>query len=54
MGVEKWEEKAAFQEGEDTVGDLVDGEVFTDVPLRCLPHEGAFGGVELDQEGAVT
>ena len=30
------------------MGDFVDGEILTDVPLRGLPHEGAFGGVKLD------
>ena len=36
------------------MGDLVDGEVFANIPLRGFPHEGAFGGIELDQEAAVT
>ena len=36
------------------MGDLVDGEVFADIPLWGFPHEEAFGGVELDQEGVVT
>ena len=36
------------------MGNLIDGEVFANIPLRGFPHEGAFGGIELDQEGAVT
>ena len=36
------------------MGDFFDGEVFADVPLRGLPHEGAFRRVELGQKGAVT
>ena len=36
------------------MGDLVDGEVFADVPLRGLPHEGAFRGVQFGEEGAVA
>ena len=38
---------ASRQEGEDTVGDLIDGEVFADGGLGGFPHEGAFGGVKL-------
>ena len=34
--------------------DFVDGEVFADIPLRGLPHEGAFRGVQFGQEGTVA
>ena len=54
MRVEEGKRRAALQEGEDSVGDFVDGEVFADVPLRGLPHKGALRGVELGQEGAVA
>ena len=50
MAVEEWKRGAAFSEGKNSVGDLVDGEVLADVPLRGFPHEGAFRGVELGQE----
>ena len=43
-----------FQEGENSMGDLVNGEVFADISLGSFPHEGAFSGVKLDQEGAMT
>ena len=36
------------------MGDFIDGEVFVDIPLRGSPHEGVFGGVKLEQEGAMT
>ena len=36
------------------MGDLVYGEVFANIPLQGFPYEGAFGGVELDLEGAVA
>jgi len=36
------------------MGDLIDGEMFADCYLRCLPDEGAVGGIQLDQQGAVT
>ena len=54
MSVEEGERGAAFQKGEDPMGDLIDGEVFADGPLMGLPHEGAFCGIELGKEGAVT
>jgi len=47
-------EKPAFKQGKRPVGDLIDGEVFADRDLRCLPHKGAVGGVQLDQQGAMT
>ena len=34
--------------------DFIDGYVFADIPLGGSPHEGAFSGVEFDQEGTVT
>ena len=46
MRVKQRKGRAAFQEGEDPVGDFVDGEVFADVPLRGLPHEWAFRRVQ--------
>ena len=46
--------KMRVEEGKDPVGDFVDGEMLADISLRGLPHEGAFGGVELGEEGAVT
>ena len=36
------------------MNDFIDGEVFADSSLVGLPHEGAFCGIELGQEGAVT
>ena len=36
------------------MGDFVDGEELAYIPLRGLPHERAFRGVELGQEGAVA
>ena len=36
------------------MGDFIDGEVFADSLLVGFPHEGAFRGVELGQEGAVA
>ena len=54
MRVEEGKRRAALQEGEDQVGDFVDGEVLADVPLWGPPHEGAFLGVELGQKGAVA
>ena len=54
MRVEKREGGAAFQEGEDSVGILIDGKVFANIPLRGFPDEGALGGIELDQKGPVT
>jgi len=36
------------------VGNLIDGKVFADRHLGCFPHKGAVGGVQLDQQGAVT
>ena len=36
------------------MGDFINGEVFADSPLMGLPHEGAFCGIELGQEGAMT
>ena len=54
MRVEKREGGAVLEEGEDTVGDFIDGEVFADVSRGGFPHKGAFGGVKLDQEGAMT
>ena len=45
---------AIFQDGENSVGDLVNGEVYADILLGSFPHDGAFGGVKLNQEGAVT
>ena len=45
---------AAFEEGEDSMGDLVDGQVFADISLGSFPQEEAFSGVELDQERAMT
>ena len=36
------------------MGDFIDGEVFANIPLAGFPQEGAFGGIELDQPGAVT
>ena len=36
------------------MGDLIDGEVFADSTSLGFPHEGAFCGVELGQEGAVA
>ena len=36
------------------MGDLVDGQVFEDMAWGTTPDEGAFSGVKLDQEGAVT
>jgi len=43
-----------FKQGKCPVGDLVDGEVFADRYWRCFPHEGAVGGVQFDQPGAMT
>ena len=54
MRVEEGEGGAVFQEGKDTVGDFVDRAVLADGAARGLPHEGAFRGVELGQEGAVA
>ena len=54
MTVKEGKGEAAHEEGEDAVGDLVDRQVFTDIPLRGFPQEGAFGGIELDQKGAVA
>ena len=54
MSVEEGKRVAALQDGEDSVGDFVDVEVLVDVPLRGLPHEGAFRGVEFGQTGAVA
>ena len=54
MGVEEGKREAVLQEGDDPVGDFVDREVFADVPLRGLPQEGVFCGVEFGQEGAVA
>ena len=31
------------------MGYFVDGKVLADISLGGFPHEGAFGGVELDQ-----
>ena len=36
------------------MGDFVYGEVFANSLLMGLPHEGAFCGIELGQEGAMT
>ena len=52
--VEEREGGAAFLEGKNSVGDLVDGEVFAYGAPGSLPHEGAFRGVELGQEGAIA
>ena len=54
MMVEKCEERAAFEEGENQMGYFVEREVFADVPLGSLPHEGAFGRVGINQEGPVA
>ena len=54
MRVEKGEGGVAFEEGEDLVGDFIDGKVFADIPLRCFPYERSFGGLKLGQEGAMT
>ena len=54
MRVEEEEGGVAFEEGEDLMGYLVEGEVFADVPLGGFPHEGVFGGVELNQEGPMA
>ena len=54
MRVEETQVGAIFQEGENSVGDLVDGKVLVDVPLRGLPNERAFSRVKFDQEGLVT
>ena len=52
--VEEGERGAVLQEGEDSVGDFIDREMLADVPLRGLPHEGAFRGVEFGPEGAMA
>ena len=52
--VEEGEGGAIFQEGKDTMGDLVDREVFADTTSGSLPHKGEFHRVELGQEGAVA
>ena len=54
MRVKEWKGGVVLEEGEDAVGDLVNGKVLADVSLAGFPHKGAFGGVKLDQEGAVT
>ena len=54
MRVEKRQRGAIFQEGENSVGDFVNGEMLADIPLRGFPHEGAFRGVEFGQKGAVA
>ena len=36
------------------MGDLVNGEVFADRHLWCSQHEGAVGGIQLDQKGVMT
>ena len=36
------------------IGDLVDRKVLADGTVRSLSHEGAFGGVDFGQEGAVA
>ena len=36
------------------MGDFINGEVLADGSLMGLPHEGAFRGIELGQERAVT
>ena len=54
MSVEEGERGTALPKWKDPVGDFVNGEVLADIPLGGFPHEGAFRGVESDQEGAVT
>ena len=54
MWVKELEGGAVLEEGENSVGDLINGEMFADVSLGGFPHEGAFGGVEFDQQGPVT
>jgi len=36
------------------MGDLIDGEMLADRYLRSSPHEGAMGGVQLDQQRAMA
>ena len=47
-------EKPVLKQGKRPVGDLIDGEVLADRHLGCFPHNGAVGGVQLDQQGAMT
>ena len=46
MLIEEGEGGAAPQEREDSVGDLVNGEVFADSGFGSFPHEGTFRGVQ--------
>ena len=52
--IEEREGGAAFQEEKNPVGDLIDGEVLAYGAPGSFPHEGAFRGVELGQEGAMA
>ena len=54
MGIQKGEGAPVFEEGQSSLSDWVDGQMFTYVGLRGPPHEGSFGGVELDQQAAVA
>ena len=48
MRVKERKGGGTFLEGEDTVGDLVYGKVFADVPLGGFSHVGALSGVKLE------
>ena len=47
MGVEEGKVDPSLEQGEDSVGDLVDGQVLSYIVLGGRPHEGSCGRVEL-------